>query len=125
MKYTTFNIGLNNNPFNYEQLARFINKVFGTTNEKVEIQLRNGTYEGDSEPTAVVRVTHLSEYQDDLWAEMMAAILCAVCTQECIPYRHVVADVVMAQQLVYNPQFEGEKYTFDPAYFIDFADEVN
>lgn len=125
MSYTTFNIGLNNNPFNYEQLARFINKAFGMTNEMVEIQLRNGIYEGDSEPTAVVRVTHLSEYQDDLWAEMMATTLCAVCTQACIPYRHVVADVVMAQQLVYHTQFEGEKYTFDGAYFIDYSDEVN
>jgi hypothetical protein len=121
MKYTTFNIGLNNNPFNYEHLAHFIHNAFGHTNERVEVQLRAGTYEGDSEPTAVVRVTHSSEYQDDLWAEMMAATLCTVCTQECIPYRHVVADVAMAQQLVYNPQFKGEKYTFDGAYFIDYS----
>jgi len=121
MKYTTFNIGLNNNPFNYEHLAHFIHNAFGSTNERVEVQLRAGTYEGDSEPTAVVRVTHSSEYQDDLWAEMMATTLCTVCTQECIPYRHVVADVAMAQQLVYNPQFKGEKYTFDGAYFIDYS----
>jgi hypothetical protein len=121
MKYTTFNIGLNNNPFNYEHLARFINNAFGSTNEKVEIQLRNGTYEGDSEPTAVVRVWHKSEYQDVLWAEMMATTLCVVCTQECIPYTHYNGGFAVDEQLVYHPQFEGEKYTFDGAYFIDYS----
>ena len=124
MKYTTFNIGLNNNPFNYESMARFITNAFGSANERVDVQFRNGEYNSNSEPTAVVRVIHKSEYQDDLWAEMMADTLCVLCTQECIPYRHNDNGSV-AERLVYHGKFEGDRYTFDGAYFIDFADEVN
>jgi len=130
MKYTTFNIGLNNNPFNYEHLARFINNAFGSTNESVQVQLRNGTYESNAEPTAVVRVAHSSEYQDDRWAELMARTLCALLTQECIPYRHRQVNypsITVIDSLVYNDNFEGERYQFDEAYFLeyeDYADEV-
>jgi len=124
MKYTTFNIGLNNNPFNYEALAEFITNALGTTNERVEVQLHNGLYIGNDEPTAVVRVIHKSEYQDALWAEMMAERLAITFTQECISYRHN-DDGAIAEQLVYHPEFKGDRYTFDGAYFIDFADEVN
>ena len=124
MKYTTFNIGLNNNPFNYESMARFITNAFGAANERVDVQLRNGEYNSDSEPTAVVRELHKSDYQDALWAEAMAYTLCVLCTQECIPYRHNDNGSV-AEKLVYHGKFEGDRYTFDGAYFIDFADEVN
>lgn len=125
MKYTTFNIGLNNNPLNYESMARFMNNAFGTTNEKVEVQLRNGSYEGDSEPTAVVRVWHKSDYQDALWAETMATTLCELCTQECIPYTYYNCGFAVDEQLVYNPDFKGDKYDFDAAYFIAYSDKIN
>ena len=121
---TTFNIGLNNNPFSYETLAQFITNAIGRTNERVEIQLHDGTYVGNDEPTAVIRVIHKSEYQDSQWAEMMAQQLCITCTQECIPYRHS-NDCTMAEKLVYHPQFDGDKYDFDGQYFIEFADKVN
>jgi len=121
MKYTTFNIGLNNNPFNYEQLALFIDNAFKRTNESVQIQLRNGEYESNVEPTAVVRIAHSSEYQDAEWADMITSTLCVVCTQECIPYRHSNDEATIAEKLVYHPQFECDKYEFDGAYFIDFA----
>lgn len=128
MKYTTFNIGLNNNPFNYEQLALFIDNAFKRTNESVQIQLRNGEYESNVEPTAVVRIAHSSEYQDDRWAELMARTLCAVCTQECIPYRHRhvhYPSITMTDSLVYNDNFEGERYQFDEAYFLEYEDYID
>jgi hypothetical protein len=123
MKYTTFNIGLHNNPLNYESMARFMNNAFGTTNESVEIQLRDGEYNSDTEPTAVVRIWHNSEYQDALWAEMMAATLCTLCTQECIPYIHYKDGFAIDEQLVYNLSFQGDKYDFDAAYFIEYSDK--
>jgi hypothetical protein len=123
MMYTTFNIGLNNNPFNYEQLALFIDNAFKRTNESVQIQLRNGEYQSNAEPTAVVRVTHSFEYQDAEWAELITRTLCMVCTQECIPYRHRQVNypsISITDSLVYNDNFEGERYQFDEAYFIEY-----
>jgi hypothetical protein len=133
MNYTTFNIGLNNNPFNYEQLADFIDNAFNRTNRKVDIQLREGLYHPDEativfEPTAVVRVHHSHEYQDSIWAEMMSQTMCVTFTQECIPYRHIETkegNVIITEELVYHPHFKGDKYEFDPAFFIDYDEEVN
>jgi len=127
MKYTTFNIGLNNNPFSYENVAKIIIGSFSTSNESVEVQLSEGEYKEGAEPTAVVKVVHGS-YQDAIWAQMMSKTLCGICTQECIPYRYVEYqgdEIIMVDELVYNENFEGEKYDFDEAYFIGFADKVN
>lgn len=133
MKYTTFNIGLNNNPFNYEEVVTILTNAIQRRGTKVQAQLREGLYCPDDEtivfePTAVVRVLHNEEYQDDLWASMMSETFCASFTQECIPYRHIESkegNVLVTEELVYNRQFTGDKYDFDGKYFIDFADEVN
>lgn len=133
MKNTTFNIGLNNNPFSYEEVVTIITDSLQIRRTKVQAQLREGLYCPDDEtivfePTAVIRVLHEEVYQDDVWAEMMSETFCAVFTQECIPYRHIElkeGNMLITEQLVYHPQFDGDKYDFDGQYFIEFADKVN
>jgi hypothetical protein len=133
MSNTTFNIGLNNNPYSYEKVVEIVNRAFKWSCHKVEAQLREGLYHPNDEtiifePTAVVRISHSMEYQDSIWAELITKALCQVFTQECIPYRHIDvsgSEVTITEELVYNDNFEGDKYTFDPAFFIDFADKVN
>jgi hypothetical protein len=129
MMYTTFNIGLNNNPYSYEQVADMVTRSFSRFTNRVQVQLREGLYHPNDEtiifePTAVVRLEHSLGYQDPEWAELITRTLCDVFTQECIPYRHIDvkgSDVTITEELVYNDNFKGDKYDFDPAYFIDYA----
>jgi hypothetical protein len=129
MMYTTFNIGLNNNPYNYEQIADIVTRSFSHCADNVQVQLREGLYHPNDEtiifePTAVVRLKHSMNYQDPEWAEAITKSMCTEFTQECIPYRHIDvkgSDVTITEELVYNDNFKGDKYDFDPAYFIDYA----
>lgn len=133
MKYTTFNIGLNNNPYSYEKVAEMMNRSFNHCADKVQVQLREGLYHPNDEtiifePTAVVRLKHSLGYQDPEWAELLTKTLCGVFTQECIPYRHIDvkgSEVTITEELVYNDDFKGDKYDFDAEFFIDYSDEVN
>jgi hypothetical protein len=101
----TINIGLNNNPLNLEQVAKLLNqfKLFGLNDYAEKL----GEYVGADEPTFVGEL-------DFITANHVEA-LCEIMTQDCIAiYNH---DTEVGE-LVYNPLYEGDKYTFDPKYFL-------
>lgn len=101
----TINIGLNNNPLNLDQVAKLLNqfKLFGLE----DYQEKSGDYLGAEEPTFVGEL-------DSITSNHVEA-LCEIMTQDCIAiYNH---DTEVGD-LVYNPLYEGEKYEFDPKYFL-------
>lgn len=104
----TINIGLNNNPLNLEQVAKLLNqfKIFGL--EKYQEKI--GEYEGADEPTFV----GVLDYININFVET----LCQIMTQECIAiFNHDTNE----GELIYDPLFNGEKYTFDEKYFLHFS----
>jgi len=103
----TINIGLNNNPLNLEQVAKLLNqfKIFGLE----DYQEKSGDYLGAEEPTFVGVMESITSNHVEA--------LCEIMTQDCIAvYNH---DTEVGQ-LVYNPLYEGDKYEFDPKYFLHY-----
>jgi hypothetical protein len=101
----TINIGLNNNPLTLEEIAKLLNqfKLFGLTDYAEKL----GEYVGAEEPTFVGEL--------EVMTTNFAEALCEIMTQDCIAiYNH---DWEVGE-LVYNPLYEGEKYEFDPKYFL-------
>jgi hypothetical protein len=113
-----FNIGLGNNP-----LTKFYSD--GVTPDKVQLDIFNllmrfgyadayykiceGMYNGQKEYTYVGSLW-LNEGLD---IDAVTEALCSLMTQECISY------VAKQSKLIYNPNFEGERYTFNEDYFIN------
>lgn len=103
MKTVKLNIGLENNPYDFD----FIQWIFGTSStSRVQI----GEYNGEPERTAVV----LTKVENDFDVLEHVAKMARLFTQECIAVK--IDDV---GYLVYNPNFEGEKFEFDQKYFIE------
>lgn len=107
---TTWNIGLNNNPFNAQDIIDLITMVF-PHNEGHIVAYREhmGEWEGKPEPTLVIEV--IGE-QDAESMVFLTKTMCRTFTQDAIAVRNNDDGV-----LVYNPKHEGEQYTFDPQYF--------
>jgi hypothetical protein len=101
----TINIGLNNNPLTLEEIAKLINqcKVFGLTKYAEKL----GEYDGADEPTFVGEL--------DVMTSNFAEAFCEIMTQDCIAFYNHDTEV---GELVYNPLYEGDKYEFDPKYFL-------
>lgn len=97
---TKLNIGLNNNPFTYDEVVQLVS-IHGP----VSARLVQGTYNGQVEPTAVIEVDHIFPVD---WTK-----LADTCTQECI----AVQDH-QGGQLVFGSTYTGTKYQFDSNYFI-------
>lgn len=103
MKIVKLNIGLENNPYDFES----IQWIFGASStSRVQI----GEYNGEPERTAVV----LAKVENDFDVLEYVAKMALSFTQECIAVK--IDDV---GYLVYNPNFEGEKLEFDNQYFIE------
>lgn len=103
----TINIGLNNNPLKLDQVAKLLNefKIFGL--EKYQEKI--GDYEGDVEPTFVGVLDYINK--------KFVEALCEIMTQECIAiFDHEANE----GRLIYNPLFNGQKYQFDPNYFLHY-----
>jgi hypothetical protein len=107
---TTWNIGLNNNPYNAQDIIGAITTAF-PHNEGYIVAYREhmGEWEGKPEPTLVIEV--LGE-QDTESMVILTKMMCLAFTQDAIAVRNNDDGV-----LVYNPKHEGEQYTFDPQYF--------
>ena len=115
----TLNIGLNNNPLTATEIKeRFANSF---PRNIMEFREALGEYEGHDEPTLVVKISQVSS--DFQYWRAFVETLNSLLTQECIPFKLVSIDENGFQstheELVYNTTFEGEKYTFDPKYFIE------
>lgn len=102
------NIGLNNNPYDAVDIVALLNFL------KVEVDRADvveGEYNGDCEPTLVVRaLTIHGPFVLDAIVETLTSDL----TQECIAYKLGGKGV-----LKYNPNYEGDRYDFDDNYFLE------
>lgn len=101
------NIGLNNNPYDAVDIVALLNFL------RIDVDradVVDGEYNGDCEPTLVVRaLTHHHPIILDSMMSMLADDL----TQECIAYKIGGKGV-----LKYSPWFKGDRYDFDEQYFI-------
>ena len=100
------NIGLNNNPYSADEVVKTV-KMFADVDSTMIV---NGEYNGDVEPTVVV--VGLTTHSHGVVGEFVKA-LCRVLTQECIPFR-----LGGKGELVYHPNYEGDRYDFYEQYFI-------
>lgn len=97
------NIGLNGNPFTYEELSETLGYAFGA-----RCQLHTGTYEGVPEKTLVALIPAQRLTFNEL------TLLTQLCRQECLAvYEHDKGEGF----LFWNGNVE-EKMQFDEQYFI-------
>jgi hypothetical protein len=117
--HVTLNIGLNNNPLTATEIKERLSNSF--PNNLIEFREALGEYEGHDEPTLVVKISQVPT-DFDHWV-VFVGVLNELMTQECIPIKLVWMNEYGIEknktQLVYNKDFNGEKYTFDPKYFIE------
>lgn len=95
------NLGLNNNPWTYEQVVDFFKK-YNLTSERKDM----GEWQDNPEPTAVLVIDNVDDAEVEKW--------CQYFTQECI----AVLRGDLTGSLIYNPDYTGERYAFDFKYFI-------
>ena len=110
MKNYTLNIGLENNPATWVQIERYFsnNPDYRNINSRVNV----GEWDGKPERTLIL------QFETNLKiSEVIAVVerLTKKLTQDAIPVQGENFGI-----LIYNENFEGEKYSFDPQYFINF-----
>ena len=103
MKTVKLNIGLENNPFDFER----VKTLFNPLSARIEV----GEYNGQVERTAVINALIDGSIETIF---LLIDLLTIAFTQECIAVK--IDDV---GYLVYNPNFDGEKFEFDNQYFIE------
>lgn len=101
----TLNIGLNNNPFDFQESVIIISNM-----GLIEFDFQIGVYDyGDGilvqEPTLVAKFSRKPKM----------ATLCRIFEQECIP---VFDHSTSKGDLVYHSSFKGERYQFCSDYFL-------
>lgn len=102
---TTFNIGLNNNPFSVDHILDRLNSLVG--DDPVDYRLADGQYNGEHEPTLVV------VYDDETLTQRALEYLTMWMEQECIAYKRDGQG-----HMVFNPMIL-ETFEFDNQYFIE------
>ncbi len=116
----TINIGLNNNPFTAQEIAQHFQELYTDRGEIVETFEALGQYVENPEPTLVIKIsTDLTSF---MWWKGEVKDFTIMYTQECIPVRVEHTDSngfkTTKQELIFNPEYSGERYEFDPKYFI-------
>ena len=107
-----FNIGLNNNPYNEEDIKLILKRegfnIFDTTYSFV----KNSEWAGDVEPTFVTTISSTKSVEDIIThveglAKLMGQVAIAILINNDKGY------------LVYHPHYTKKKLDFDRNYFID------
>jgi hypothetical protein len=101
---TIINIGLNNNPYDVVDIISLLNQLFGDT--PIVFSIDDGIYNGAIEPTLAIAY-------DDSIDNTTIETICLLLTQTCIAVKR---DGI--GELVYVPDYTGEKYIFDEQFFI-------
>lgn len=104
----TLNIGLNNNPYGNGEVIDLLQNKFDVLWHGVD----TGQYEGEVEPTLVVLID--SDYARTSKFIEIIEQLATVMTQNCIAVSTHQFDI-----LVYSQNYQGERYKFNPKYFIE------
>lgn len=103
MSKLILNVGLNNNPYGYDVLRDYFSEYKGA---KV-VEYAVGEWDGNSEPTCVVSIEMDGDVRE------FVERLCGWTTQTAIAVK-----VDGVGDLVYEPNYQGERYVFDERYFI-------
>lgn len=104
MSKVILNVGLGNNPYGFDVLRDYFSD--GKSAKVVEYAV--GQWDGCEEPTCVV------SFEMDGDVRQFVEKLCGWTTQTAIAVK-----VDGVGDLVYEPSYEGERYTFDERYFIE------
>tara|TARA_R110000772_G_scaffold176676_3_gene288342 strand:+ start:1347 stop:1658 length:312 start_codon:yes stop_codon:yes gene_type:complete len=98
------NIGLNNNPFSFDQICEDLNNEYQLSGPVTKAL---GQWDDNPEPTLVAYVEECNKG--------FIETLCRRYTQECI----AVWDIEFGDGwLVYEQTFKGEKFQFDRDFFL-------
>ena len=108
----SLNIGLENNTLNRYQIEELINYIFNS-NGRIYSRQNIGEYNGNPENTLILVIAGTTWDQHKV--REFVQLLCTLLTQECIPVKSPGY-----KELIYNSNFEGEKFTFNDDYFIDY-----
>lgn len=116
----TLNIGLNNNPFTAQEIAQDFQELYTNRGAIVETFEALGEYVENPEPTLVIKIsTDLASF---IYWKAEVKEFTIIYTQECIPVQVEHTDTngfqTTKQALIFNPEYSGERYEFDPKYFI-------
>ena len=107
MNNLTLNVGLNvgrtKNTIDYKKVLQYIKKMGANV---FNYSIKEGEYNGIQESTLVVETTNLSKRQIETLSKEFL--------QECIAVYNKKND---SGELVYSPEFKGEKIEFDVNYF--------
>jgi hypothetical protein len=101
------NIGLNNNPYSFEQCSRILNLMF-----LAESRLDQSKWGEAVEPTVVSKITENWDLSD---ITTVVERLCVTLEQDAIAIK-----VNEVGYLVYNPSYVGERYSYNEEYFINY-----
>ena len=103
MKKVILNVGLGNNPYGFDVLRDYFSD--GKSAKVVDYAV--GQWDGCEEPTCVVSIEMDGDVRE------FVERLCGWTTQTAIAVK-----VDGVGDLVYEPSYQGERYTFDERYFI-------
>ena len=117
----TFNIGLNNNPFTAQEIAQNFQELYTNRGAIVETRETVGEYVHNPEPTLVIKIS--TDLKSFIYWKAETKEFTIIYTQECIPVRVETIDdngvKKTNEALIFNPDYSGEQYAFDPKYFIE------
>lgn len=110
----TLNVGLENNIiFDKGGVDAVIDKIDSMTDGNVaDSKIVTSTYLDNPERTLVIDIV-----VEPSNIKKLVTNMCKVFTQEAIPYMNKTNN--LDAELVYNPDFTGEKYEFDAQYFVE------
>lgn len=108
MKTIQINLGLNNNPFNEDQVTEYFAKL--SEYRLMAFYILNKTFNGEVEPTFVALLEH--KYTRDSKVLSDVENWCSIFNQESIA---VVTDKM--EVLAFNTNYNGETYKFDKTLF--------
>ena len=121
MNIITINIGLNNNPYNLEQLT----KLFNNTKEFKHIifEVQEGIYNLKKEFTFIVEG---ETKQTSEQIESFISNLCTLLNQDCIAFSlDISKDNKQINKLIYNKNYIGLKEEFNKEYFLSIGEYKN
>lgn len=108
----TVNIGLNNNPYDFEALSAHMEDNFPTNFRSAK---KVSKFKDQTEPTCVCEFEFFGEKEISEYLTN----LCDALTQESITYAFMEVDgSIKHGHLAFNRGYEGEKYEFDEDLFL-------
>lgn len=112
------NIGLGNNPFNYEQASDLATKILSAHGcYNIQSRKDDGVYIQQEEDNVVMKFNYEGEYE---WMYNKLSALSLLMNQECIAWYIPNFPFGNEGVLVYSNTYQGQKNTFNIKFFKQF-----